>query len=754
MDLGTTSIVATSVGVAVAFAAGMVGRRALRARADARAIAELAARQRDLPRSLHPVIDPDICIGSLSCLKSCPEGDILGIIEGAARLVQADHCVGHGRCAAECPVGAIQLVFGTDRRGVDLPEVDGAFESSRPGVHIVGELGGMGLIKNAIRQGLECAEYLAEALARRRREGGEAMVDVAVVGAGPAGLATALGLKRADVGFRILEQSTMGGAVAHYPRHKVVMSETVELPFFGKFGKRRISKEELLHSFERMVAKGGLSVEEGVKITGIEGADGAFEVVTEKHGRVRARKVVLAIGRRGTPRKLGVPGEELEKVVYGLVDPEQYRGARVLVVGGGDAALEAALQLAAEPGTEVTLSYRGEALGRCREANRREAEAAAAAGRLRLLLSSEVRRIGAGEVVVAVSGAERPLANDHVVVNVGGELPLELLARCGVQMRRYFGEAPGARRPAEGATREQMLAGTLEKHRARRNFDHRLALAFVAAGALILAFLAWKGRQYYPLPEAERRLSPLHRSMRSAGPWGHGVGIAATLFMLSNFLYAARKRFAFMARWGRIRAWLHFHVFVGFMSPLVIAFHAAFQSKNLLATGTAASLSVVVLTGIVGRYIYGLVPSSGGKALEMEELQAAFVRLRDEIEPLVTRSRDPERIRRLFDRANAPVARGSLPLLLLERPFLALVTRVHLLRVRRLFPARETYQVVRDAYLRLRRLRVQIGFYRSLKRLLGGWRVFHASLAIFLVLAIAAHIAVSLYLGYGLGLFR
>ncbi|HET9751943.1 MAG TPA: 4Fe-4S dicluster domain-containing protein, partial [Myxococcales bacterium] len=115
-----------------------------------------------LPPTLHPSIDPDICIGSLACLKSCPEGDILGMVDGAARLIKADHCIGHGRCAAECPVGAITLVFGTSQRGLDLPMVDEFFESSRPGVHIVGELGGMGLIKNAIIQGIQVGERLAK----------------------------------------------------------------------------------------------------------------------------------------------------------------------------------------------------------------------------------------------------------------------------------------------------------------------------------------------------------------------------------------------------------------------------------------------------------------------------------------------------------------------------------------------------------------------------------------------------------------
>jgi thioredoxin reductase/Pyruvate/2-oxoacid:ferredoxin oxidoreductase delta subunit len=728
----------------------MVARRALRSRADARALAESQRLERDIPRSLHPVIDPDLCIGSLSCLKSCPEGDILGIVGGAATLVHADHCIGHGRCAAECPVGAIQLVFGTAKRGVDLPEVDPHFQSSRPGVYVVGELGGMGLIRNAVRQGLECVEHLAEDPARA--SGGA--VDVAIVGAGPAGLAAALGAKQAGLTYRLLEQSTLGGTVAHYPRHKVVMTEPVELPYFGKLGtKRRISKEELLAAFQKVVAKGGLAVEEGVRVTGLEGEDGAFEVVTEGAGRVRARKVVLAVGRRGTPRKLGVPGEERSNVTYGVTDPEQYRGAKVLVVGGGDAALEAASQLVTEGGAEVALSYRGDGLGRCREANRNKILALAQAGKLRLLLTSHVKEIGEREVTLDVAGVRLTLPNDYVVVNVGGELPLALLDRCGVRLRRYFGEAPGAARHDESAdgARERMLRQTLDRDRGRRRFERNLTLALAACGVVLLAFLAWKGRHYYPVEPRGRLRLPDHRTLRSAGPWGHGVGIAATLFMLSNFLYAARKHFAFMTGWGHIRSWLAFHVFVGFMSPLVIAFHAAFQSRNFLATGTTVALAVVVATGIVGRYIYGLVPAAGGKALEVEELQAGFVRLRDEVEPLVARARDPGRLRALFARVTAPLdQKGSIVALLLTTPGRSLRARADLLRVRPLFATREAFLEFRETYLRMGRLRVQIGFYRSLKRLLGGWRVFHASLAIFLVIAIAAHIGLSLYLGYGL----
>jgi thioredoxin reductase/Pyruvate/2-oxoacid:ferredoxin oxidoreductase delta subunit len=741
MDLATLWIVSGSLASAGLLAGGHLGRRWARQRRDAAALQAKVARGQHLARSLHPIIDPDICIGSLSCLKACPEGDILGVVDGAGRLVHADHCIGHGRCAAECPVGAIRLVFGSAERGVDLPEVDENFESSRPGVHVVGELGGMGLIKNAIVQGLEVADRLA-AIAPKGAE-------LVVVGAGPAGLATAIGLKARGVRFRILDQGTVGGSVAHYPRRKVAMTERVELPLVGKFGKRLISKEELLATWSRILDRTGIRVEEGVKVTGIAGEDGRFVVETEK-GPVSAAKVVLAIGRRGTPRKLGVPGEELEKVVYGLADPEGYGRSRVLVVGGGDAALEAAIQLAEQSGAQVALSYRGAGFARCRDANRKKVDALVAAGRVQALLPSQVKEIRPRQVVLDAGGRTVTVENDFVIVCIGGELPLELLARAGVALRRYHGEAPGAPRagPPAAGLKQQLREAAGARERAERLRRRALRGLYVAAGIMIIALLAWRGREYYPLPRLERLRSPLHTSLKSAGPWGHGVGIAATLFMLSNFLYAARKRWKRLAALGSIRRWLDFHVFVGFMSPLVIAFHAAFQSNNLLASGTATALGIVVGTGIVGRFIYGAVPSDGGKAVELAELLGRFERLRDELAPLLEEAGAPAQA--LLARATAPVRAGSFSLLFLLMPAEALTLRVRLARVRRRFRGRGHFHAFREAVIRLARLRWQIRFYASLKRLLRGWRALHASLAVLLVLAIAAHIGLSLYLGYGL----
>ncbi len=475
-----TGIAIISGSLAAAFFAGTwhLSRRFVRARRDEQVLREKIEKNQHIPKSLHPVVDTDICIGSLSCLKACPEGDILGIVDHAARLVHADHCIGHGRCAAECPVGAIKLVFGTAERGVDLPEVDEFFESSRPGVHIVGELGGMGLIKNAVIQGLQCADRLAETLG----QGGE----VLVVGAGPAGLATALGLKARGVAYRLVEQDSVGGSVAHYPRRKVAMTEPVELPLYGRFGKKLITKEELLAGWDRVIAKAGLRIEQGVKVTGVEGEDGRFRVQTSA-GTVSAAKVVLAIGRRGTPRKLGVPGEEAEKVVYGLKDPEQYDGARVLVVGGGDSALEAAIQLATESSAAVAISYRSPEFGRCREANRTRLAQLVEQGKVQALMASQVTAVDPEEVRLDVGGHAVHLPNDFVIVNIGGELPVEFLQKAGVSMRRFHGEAPGEHRHAEGRPHAPRVQSREEQALARRLAW--LRALYAVAGVGVLAWL-------------------------------------------------------------------------------------------------------------------------------------------------------------------------------------------------------------------------------------------------------------------------
>jgi thioredoxin reductase/ferredoxin len=734
--MDTTSAVVASglVSSAVMVAVVHVARRRAAHRRDAATLQEKAAKRQNVARSLYPVIDPAICIGSLACAQACPEG-VLGIVGGVGKLVQADQCIGHGKCAVECPVGAITLKLGTAERGIELPEVDEWFESSRPGVHVVGELGGMGLIKNAFAQGTAAARRVAQTVTRGGEAGG---VDVAIVGAGPAGLATAFGVQDAGLSYRIFEQASVGGTIATYPRQKVVMTERTRIPLAGKLGKQVISKEELLESLQTAITRNGVRVEEGVKVEGIDGEDGRF-VVRTTAGPVQAKKVILATGRRGSPRKLDVPGEDGTHVAYSLVDPTEHAGKKVLVVGAGDSALEAAAQLVEEAGAEVTISYRGESFARAREANRKRVEALHARKGLQILFSSQVKEIRTREVVLVQGGKELRLANDRVIVLVGGEAPTEFLKKVGVGMTKCHGKTVVRPLPE---VRDEEGGGFL-----RRN---RTALLYALLGAAVIAYLAIQGWDYYLLVPAARRHSSLHPTFKPAGRWGHGVGLVATAFMLSNFLYAARKNWDRLRRVGTLRDWLHFHVFVGFMSPLVIAFHAAFQSRNLLATGTSVALAIVVLSGVVGRFIYGLVPSVEGQVVELDALVAKFERIRERARPILEQARQRARVEATLALATRAIPRGPLVLLALRVPAGALRLRVSLWRVRRHLPDPVSFSRFSEALIRLQRIRWQIAFYDGLRSLLRWWRVFHASLAIFLVVVMAAHIGLSLYLGYGL----
>lgn len=387
------------------------------------------------PASLHPVVDPNNCLASGVCVRSCPE-QALGIVNGKAVLVNAAACIGHGACASACPTDAIRLVFGTEKRGIDIPEVKPNFESNVPGIYIAGELGGMGLVRKAAEQGRQAIESIRSA----GRRGAD--YDVVIVGAGPAGIAAGLGAIAHKLKYAIVEQErSLGGTVYHYPRNKITMTAPVKLPVVGrvKLGPE-ISKEALLAKFDEIARRAGLKIRFGEKMESIEREGGSFVVQTTR-ASYRTGAVLLAIGRRGTPRKLGVPGEELPKVVYRLIDPEQYRGQKVLVVGGGDAALEAAIALADEPGCEVTLSYRSEAFARVKPANRARLQERQDERRIRVLLKSTVRSISPADVTLVHDDREVRLKNDAVIVCAGGELPFDLLKKVGIAFETKRGTA-------------------------------------------------------------------------------------------------------------------------------------------------------------------------------------------------------------------------------------------------------------------------------------------------------------------------
>lgn len=388
------------------------------------------------PASLHPVIDMRRCVGCGACVHACPESHVLGLIRGKAELIGPTHCIGHGACREACPAGAIALVFGTEKRGVDIPLVNRDFETNVPGVFIAGELGGMGLIRNAVEQ----ARQAVESIGRIDGIGRSPDLDVVIVGAGPAGIAGSLAAKAHGLRWVTVEQDSLGGTVSHYPRGKIVMTAPATLPLVGKVKFTETTKEALLEFWKKIVAQTGIEINFGERVERIEPNGHGFVVHTTR-ATYRSRAVLLAIGRRGTPRKLGVAGEELPKVVYRLIDPEQYRGKHVLVVGGGDSALEAAAALAEQPGTTVALSYRSDAFGRAKPKNRQRVEAAGTAGRLNVLLKSDVQRITPDAVELVRDGERLTLPNDAVIVCAGGILPTEFLKSAGITVETKHGTA-------------------------------------------------------------------------------------------------------------------------------------------------------------------------------------------------------------------------------------------------------------------------------------------------------------------------
>ena len=404
-----------------------------------KAIEKAVQTQMNEPLTLHPEIDPSLCGGCGACTRVCPEGDILKLVNHKAVLVAPTKCVGHGECEQACPFDAISLVFGTKTRGQDIPRLKSTYETNVPGLYISGELGGMGLIRNAVKQGIAAVEDAATKLDQKK----VAEYDVLVVGAGPAGVAAALAATARKLNYVVIEQNSFGGTIANFPRQKVVMSHPAVMPLAGtmKFAKNKVSKEELLEYWHGLRALYDLKIKESVRFVSLEKKDDVFHVQTSL-GVMTARKVVLAMGVRGSPRKLGLANEDLPKVTYNLLDPEQYQKQSVAVVGGGNAGVEAAQYLAKEKlGNKVTLLVRGLGFDRCNEENQNIIRDMEKRGLVEIWYESSVKEIHPEHLVIQKKDQLVQVPNNYLFVFAGAEMPHKFLMSLGVEIDKKFGEA-------------------------------------------------------------------------------------------------------------------------------------------------------------------------------------------------------------------------------------------------------------------------------------------------------------------------
>lgn len=388
------------------------------------------------PVSLHPYVDVNSCIQTGACIAACPEHDILGIRNGKATVINASQCIGHGACFHACPTEAISLRIGTEKRGVDLPHINQNFETNVPGIFIAGELGGMGLIKNSVEQGRQAVDNIAKSIKKNH----EASYDLIIIGAGPAGISGGLTAKKHGLNFLILEQDTLGGAVFTFPRKKIVMTSPMDLPLFGKIKLYETTKTELLDLWQTVLKKNNITINENSKVEAIESENGLFKVRTIKGDQFTSATILLAIGRRGTPRKLNVPGEMKEKVAYRLLEPEDISGKHIIIVGGGDSAVESALLLSEQ--NHVTLSYRNEVFNRIKPLNSVALNKAVTEGKIDVRLSSNLLSIEDDTILLSLGkdGENLTLKNDLVYIFAGGELPTQFLEKVGIKITKKFGE--------------------------------------------------------------------------------------------------------------------------------------------------------------------------------------------------------------------------------------------------------------------------------------------------------------------------
>lgn len=612
-----TMLILLLAALAVAFAAAWQRQGELRRQREAvQERAEVAVHASEAKPLQVPVIDLQKCLGCGTCVRECPESGVLALVHGQAAVVNPAGCVGHARCVTECPAAAVTLSTGDLASRDDVPVLDEHLQAvGNDGVYLVGEITARSLIRTAATQGAQVGDEIARRC--EQQPAADDVLDVVIVGAGPGGISCALSCREHGLDFVVLDQeATVGGTVAKYPRRKLVLTDDIELPLHGRLPRREYLKEELVELWQGLADRYELPFEGERTFEAIERLDDDTLLVRTDGEAIRARHVVLAVGRRGSPRRLGVVGEDMPHVAYGLEDAAAYSGRHCVVVGGGDSAVETALALAEQPGNEVTIVYRQDAFFRLRSKNKARLQERLASGGLSALMSSEIQAIHEDHVEVAqdqVSGTVAiQVRCDDVFVLAGGVPPFAKLQASGVSFDASLHE-PVDESSASDPQRASLLWA--------------LGAGLVLAAAT-LGFVLWHA-EYYLQSSALRAADPMHATLRPDRSLGLWFGLLASAAVLVNLAYLLRRQKLWGVRFGKLATWMNVHVATGVLAVLLAMLHAALSPRATPGGYAFWGLVLLLVTGVIGRWFYAWLPrSANGRERKLDELRQELAQMR------------------------------------------------------------------------------------------------------------------------------
>lgn len=308
------------------------------------------------------------------------------------------------------------------------------FESNIRGIYIAGELGGMSTLDSVSRQAVGVVDYITGKIDRAHKSD----YDLVIIGAGPAGIAASLAAKVNNLRFILLEQYTMARSIENNPRKKILTNGDILLPLAGRLKFRGTDKSDLINLFHGLIIKYRIPVQENCRAESIIKLNNSFNVISSDLQKFTTAAVLLAIGKRGSPRKLNIPGESKEKVAYSIPDIDNIKGERILIVGNNNIAVESALILSGQ--NEVTIACRQNTFSDLKPLTGKLISKAASLGSIKILSSSRVILIEENHIILSTPEGYIKLHNDLVFILYGGDSAENFLEKAGISTAGVFAE--------------------------------------------------------------------------------------------------------------------------------------------------------------------------------------------------------------------------------------------------------------------------------------------------------------------------